>query len=341
MTIYFKSLSQQVVNLFDSFNKNIQTALTAQQKKIFIIVSVALGFLAIGYLIKPYFTKKAVLLNEHDKQTRSDDVVKIYFEKFEEFSKSEKWQEIISQGTVALEASKKASKPQDEAKICAQLTSTAFYLGDYNQALLYANRCHELSEEFIDPSLLLRALYLESAVHRALAAKCQEEQAQQASYLRAVKIGEEALSLYSKKEVKNINLQGKIYFNLGAAHADNPKGDLKAAMDCYLIAIKCFKDTKAVDDVIRTNMRLGKVHLLQKNYDLSQQVLDDVRSLIANERLSMHADYLEAQLKMATNDRENALKIAKDGLKKAENLGAKEDELRLTALLKSMEAFQA
>lgn len=268
------------------------------------------------------------------------DVINNYFEAFEGFSKSEKWEEIILQGTIALEAAKKANRTQDEAKICAQLTSTAFYLGDYNQALIYANRVHELSEEFVDPSFLLRAFYLESAVYRALAAKCNEEQAQEASYLRAIEIGEEAVSIYAKMEVENINLKGKIYFNLGAAHADNPKGNLKKAVDCYAIAVECFKNVNANDDMIRTSIRLGKIHLLQKNYDLSQQILDEVRPLISNQRLSMHADYLEAQLKFATNDSENAIKIATNGLKTAKILGAKEDELRLKSLLQNIEEFQ-
>jgi len=269
----------------------------------------------------------------YDHHIEAIDVIEVYFKDFEGLSKSEKWEEIISKGTIALEVAKKANRSQDEAKICAQLTSTAFYLGDYNQALIYANRCHSLSEEFVDSSLLLRALYLESAVHRALAAKCNEEQAQESSYLRAVEIGEEAASIYSKKDVENINLQGKIYFNLGAAHADNLKGDLKKAVDCYSIAIECFKNTNAMDDVIRTSIRLGKVYLLQKNYDLTQQVLDEVRSSISSERISMQADYLEAQLKLATNEIEYAIKIAIEGLETAKSLGAKEDVLRFKALL--------
>lgn len=272
--------------------------------------------------------------------TEAIDIINKYFEAFEGLSKSEKWDEIIFQGEIALDAAKKANRTQDEAKICAQLTSTAFYLGNYNQALMYANRVHELSEEFVDPSFLLRALYLESAVYRALAVKCTEEQAQDASYLRAIEIGEEAVSIYAKMEVENINLKGKIYFNLGAAHADNPKGNLKKAVDCYAIAVECFKSVNAHDDMIRTSLRLGKIHLLQKHYDLCQQTLDEVRPLISSQRLSMHADYLEAQLKFATNDSENAVKIATNGLEKAKILGAKEDELRLKSLLQNIEAFQ-
>src|SRR5262245_22993372 len=140
------------------------------------------------------------------------DLIGTYFQNFENLSKFERWREIISQGTIALEAAKKANRFQDEAKICAQLSSAAYYLGEYSQALIYSNRCHELSQGFVEPSLLIQALYLKSAVHRALAAKCGEVHARKASYRHAVEIGEEAASIYSKKDVKDINLKGKVYF---------------------------------------------------------------------------------------------------------------------------------
>lgn len=55
----------------------------------------------------------------------------------------------------------------------------------------------------------------------------------------------------------------------------------------------------------------------------------------------MHADYLEAQLKFATYDIENAIKIARNGLEKAKILRAKEDELHLQSLMQNIEDFQS
>jgi tetratricopeptide (TPR) repeat protein len=258
----------------------------------------------------------------------SSEAIELYFKNFETLAKSEKWNEILSQGTLALAAAEKANRPRDAAKICAQLTSTTFYLGDYPQALRYANRCHELSEEFEDPSLFLRALYLESAVYRAFGAK-------DAHYFRlAVDVGEQAVHLYSKSGIDDEPLKGKIYFNLGAAHADNPSGDLQKAASCYFTAIDCFKNSRANDDLVRTNIRLGKVHLLQKNYDLAQKVIDRIRPEITSERIAMHADYLEAQVKLATNDRETAMILIERGLARAKALSAKEDEQRFLSLYK-------
>ncbi len=267
------------------------------------------------------------------------DIIETYFNNFESLTKSENRKEIISQGTAALEATKKACRPHDEAKICAQLTSTAFYMADYTQALVYANRCHELSEEFLDPSLLIRALYLESAVHRTLASKNSEEHIQQASYLRAVEIAEEAALIYSNRNVANMHLKGKVYFNLGVAHADNPKDTLEKAADCYFTALECFKSVKATKDICRTSIRLGKVYLLQKKYDLTQRIIDEVRLQIKSERIAVHADYLETQLKLAINDPENARKITQNGLVHAKSIGAKEDESRPVSLLEAIENF--
>lgn len=279
----------------------------------------------------------SLFAHNFDYSTENDnDAIAVYFKNFEILSKSEQWEEIIAQGSIALEIAHKSNRQSDEAKICAQLTSTSFYMGNYDQALIYATRCHELAEKFDDPTLFIRALYLESAIYRALAAKEKMEDAQQASYVRAVEICEEAANIYSKMDVENINLKGKIYFNLGAAHADNPKGNLEKAEGCYVTAIDCFRKVNAIDDIIRTTMRLGKVYLLRNNYEYCQQMINEVRPLISSERLSMHADYLEAQLKFAVNDFEEALKIARIGLEKARILGAKEDESRLSSLLQKI-----
>lgn len=258
--------------------------------------------------------------------------LQVYLKNFESLAKDENWKEILEQGMTALEIAKKHGKTKDEAKICAQLTSTSFYLGDYDLALKYANRSHELSEEFTDPSLFIRALYLESAVHRALAGKTNDQN----FYELAVKNSEEALHVYANKDLDDQNLKGKVYFNLGAAHADNPKGNLEKAENSYVAALSCFKNAEALDDIIRVSIRLGKVYLLQKKYDLSEKIIQEIRPELTNERISMHMDYLEAQLKVALHDFPNALKIAETGLFRAKTLGAKEDEARLLSLIESI-----
>lgn len=253
--------------------------------------------------------------------------------KFESLAKSEQWDEIITLGTIALDAAKMANRTADEAKICAQLTSTSFYQGNYTKALEYAVRCHELSEAFENPSLFLRALYLESAVYRALASKSSDENGQQSLYQKATTTAKKAADLFMERAIDNRNLKGKIYFNWGAAHADNPIGDLHQAEQCYSIALECFRGEGATDDVVRTYIRLGKVHLLQKDYTASQKIVADVRPLISSNRIAMHINYLEAQIQFALKEYTQAQHLAKEGLAIAELLGAKEDHARFSNLI--------
>lgn len=263
-------------------------------------------------------------------------VIQKYFQNFESLCKDEKWEHIVTQGEQALVAAKATGRIQDEAKICAQLTSTSFYQGNYPQALIYAQRCHELSGEFTDPTLFIRALYLESAVYRALAVKQASSAEQQSFYQRAVAIAREALQIYSERNVGNKNLEGKVLFNLGAAHADNPDGNLEEAAKDYFLASQCFADVNAFEDLARTNIRLGKVKLLQKDYVSVQRIIDETRAYTLPERIIMHLEYLEAQQKLALGDLQAAIKTARNGLARAENLGAKEDEVRLKKLIQSI-----
>ena len=261
----------------------------------------------------------------------------LFEQQFENLAKAEKWDEIILLGNSALEAAKKLGKTQEEAKIAARLTSTCYYRGNYVQALEHAKRCHELSETFDDPSLFLRALYLESAVYRALAGKNPTETHSQALFKQAVTTAEMAEELFLSNGLQDQNLKGKIYFNLGAGHADNPKGNLQEAERCYLIAIECYQMSSAIEDICRTHIRLGKIYLLQGNYAASQKIIDEARPFISSKRITMHADYLEAQIKLAIKDYPSAKHLIQEGLALAEMLGAKEDHSRFVSLLQTIQ----
>ncbi len=247
----------------------------------------------------------------------SYDVVKEYFETFTSLSREEKWNDLLNKGQKALAVCREKSLKKEEAKICAQLTSTSYYQGNYDLALQYANKCHDLSKEFTDPSLFLHSLYLESAVYRALAGKNQNDDLQQVYYAKAVKIAEDALAIFESKKLECDLLKGKIYFNLGAAHADNPKGNLQLATKNYFLALESFEKIKNIEDQVRTNIRLGKVYLLQNDYQNTQMMIDKMRPLATSTRVLMQIDYLEAQLKFATNQFSEAEKICQKGNRKS------------------------
>ena len=260
-------------------------------------------------------------------------IIARYFEQFETLSQAEDWDAIIALGINAIESTQQARRPKDEAKICAQLTTTLFNKGQYAQALPYAQQCGELFQTLQDQPMIIRSLYLKSAIARGLAQKEVTESSQQAMFICAIAQAEQAETQYKSNHINNVNLLGKIHFNLGAAHADNPKGDLEKAATSYEKALECFKKENATYDIIRVSIRLGKVYLLNKNYTASQEVIDKVRPQITGERLAMQTDYLEAKLKLAVKDLDGATRVARNGLARAEKLGAKEDESRLQNIL--------
>ena len=150
--------------------------------------------------------------------------------------------------------------------------------------------------------------------------------AQQMSYFHAVKIAEAAARFYEIKASDNHNLRGKIYFNWRAAHAENPKGDLSQARAGYSSALHNFESINAADDVIRTIVGLGKIHLLLKEYSATEDIIHEIRSKVLDVRIVMQVDYLEAQLKCSIGDYSGAIQVAKTDLERAEKLGAKEDK---------------
>ena len=267
--------------------------------------------------------------------TYSEEAIQAYFKNFPALAKAEDWQQIIVQGEKALSAARATKNIQDEAKICAQLTSSYFYQGNYSKAQTCAQRCHVLSKEFTDPSLFVRTLYLESAVQRALAGKEKDVKEQQRLYHQAVEVAKQAAGIYHEKQLNDAGLKGKVFFNLGAAHADNPHGNLEEAARCYALAMESFQSS--AEDLARTSIRLAKVHLLRKDYSAVQRTIDAVRHDQLPSRIAMHLEYLEAQLKLELGQFDAALKISSNGLARAKNLGAKEDELRFVELMQNLE----
>jgi len=269
----------------------------------------------------------------------SGDIIEGFFKSLEISPNKGNWSELFLKGIRALEVSRKEGRIKDEAKICAQLASISFYQDNYDKALEYVKMCHDLSDEFVETDLFIQVLYLESAINRALARKCNDENLQQEYYLKAVKVAENAIKLYETNGVDSETLKGKIYFNLGAVYADNPRGSLDKAIQSYSEALRAFENANDIENQMKTQLRLGKVYLLQKSFEYTQKAIDKVRSLISNKRILINSDYLEAQLKLAINDFDEAIKIAEAGLEEARSLDLKEDEKRFTALLKNISKF--
>lgn len=261
------------------------------------------------------------------------DPIQEYFKAVETLIKAEKWEEIIEQSTAPLAEAKEVKRHADATKIYVQRTSAFFKLGKYAEALESMLCCDALFNDFENPLLTIHALYLKSAVYRALAGQSQIEEEQQKSYRQAIETAEAALHVYVEEKIKNEKLLGKVYFNLGAAHADNPKGALPDAVLCYQTALKCFEISNSLEDQIRTHVRMGKIHLLRNEYEALKGLIQKARVGPLPERLIMHIDYLEAQYLIAVQDYDNAERMTKSGLARAVILHAEEDQHRFNSLL--------
>lgn len=262
-----------------------------------------------------------------------NDPIQKYFTAEEILSKAEKWEEIIEQSAAPLAKATETKRHADAAKIYVQRTSAFFKLGKYAEALESTVCCDVLFNHFENPPQTIHALYLKSAVYRALAGQNQIEEEQQKSYQQAIETAEAALHVYVEEKMQNEKLLGKVYFNLGAAHADNPKGTLPDAVLCYQTALKCFEISDSLEDSIRTYVRMGKIYLLRNEYEALKALIQEARINLLPERLVMHIDYLEAQYLIAVQEYDHAERIIKSGLARAVILHAEEDQRRFNSLL--------
>lgn len=235
-----------------------------------------------------------------------------FFQDFPALRSQDRWTEITATGEEALnEASK-----EEAMKIHGILASSYFYAGDYETAGSHASHCYELACELADPDQEVHGLYLLSAIARA-----------EGDFSAAKSIAEEAL------EKSQGEIRAKVLFNLGAAHADDPKGDLAAAEKHLREALTHFTH---MDDQHRTILRLGKIYLLLGKVEKAQELLQQAKPEIKTSRIQMHAVYLEAQIEKALGHSDLARKLIEEALAKAEKLGAAQDAKRYREFYESL-----
>jgi tetratricopeptide (TPR) repeat protein len=239
-----------------------------------------------------------------------------------ELSQEERWQEQIDLGTESISTALASGDVKRAAGISAELASAAFYLGDYADALKHAVNCEVWAGITNAKELEIRGIYLQSACYRA-----------EKSYHTAVALCQVAQQRFEVNNLKDKRLEGKILFNLGAAHSDDPDGDLKAALSAFETALCCFAMMEDIDDIWRTQIRIGRVHLLQKNFDEVARIIEFTKqglSLVKKDRIKSHLLYLEAQY-LQTIGKEFK-QAAAEGLELVTKLNAKGDIARFIKL---------
>lgn len=257
-----------------------------------------------------------------------------YFSKVEELKQDEDWRQMVLLGELAL--TDKDASFSDIAKIHAQIASCYFYLGDYELCAEHANKCHLISEYLDEPNFLIRSLYLLSAHKRTLANLSQDPAEKRELFGEARSLINKAINCFDRCNCSL--LKAKVLFNGGAAHSDDPNGDLKIATCWYKEAMEIFSSLGEHNDYARTAIRLGKVYLLQDRISELSTLLDQIQP---NESLpqktKVHYKYLLAQYYAHMHENQKAIPIILDAMEIADKLGMKVDIKRLQALLERVQ----
>jgi tetratricopeptide (TPR) repeat protein len=234
------------------------------------------------------------------------NAVNTYLNSYPKLSEKEDWVSIIKLGEEALNAGKIASKKK--ALIHADLASTYFYLGNYATGEIHTLSSLDLSESLKCKDSLIRSLYLLSAHKRAIGNTENKE-----AFIEAQTLIEKALHLIDSKT--SVQLKGKVYFNAGAAYADDPKGNLELAVHYYSKAISCFQKSHHIDSSHRSSIRLGKALLLKGDVDASIKLADDIQEQECSLKTLTHLLYLKAQISIEDAQLKEAKKHIKKGIK--------------------------
>ncbi|MCH9633397.1 MAG: hypothetical protein S4CHLAM7_01220 [Chlamydiae bacterium] len=258
-----------------------------------------------------------------------------YSSNFNRLKEMENWSEILILGNQALIDN--LMTEVQKAKTHAQLASCSYYLGDYDGCAKHANSCLEISECLDDPNMIMRALYLLSAYKRGEGNKNASVDPKQADqyFKEARSLIDKALQCFDY--CKDDFIKAKVLFNAGAAHSDDPHGDLEIAIPKYQEAIKIYQSLEEYDDFARTSIRLGKVFLLQKRYAELLDLLNKMDISLLPTKTKVHYKYLEAQYFVAMLDYPKAQLVLLDAINDATNLGMETDLSRLTLLLNSIQ----
>jgi len=229
--------------------------------------------------------------------------------------KSQDWSLLCQLGEKALIEEKLTDL--DMAQIHARLASSYFYLGEYDSMKTHIIACEKFALDLSSKQYLLRSLYLLSAYYRG-----------KELFVEAQAAIEKALELIN--DGVDDCLKAKIYFNAGAAYADDPTCDPLQAISFYQKALTLFE--QASSDAYRTQIRLAKSWLLLSNYEEAWTALTPLYQVDLEPRVSVHLLYVTAQLEMAQGNFDLALVRIEEALPLAKQLKMSRDIERLQQL---------
>ncbi|MDF2549429.1 MAG: hypothetical protein K0S07_496 [Chlamydiales bacterium] len=218
-----------------------------------------------------------------------------YKQKYQELAVKENWSEIIAEGKKD-GAIMEGSDPRVACKIYRHVASCCHYKGLYEESREIAEKIKWLGERLIDRGLQALGLYLQSASERAMAINEKDEEFQQIGFQTAIHLVEDAYSLVDR-ETNLDEVKGKVFFNWGAALADNPKGNLKLAIEKYHLALEYYKNADQGYEMARTKERLAEAYFKMNDLERSSELLQEVKAETWTRRLTMLVENLESQIK--------------------------------------------
>ncbi|MCH1430941.1 MAG: tetratricopeptide repeat protein [Chlamydiales bacterium] len=223
--------------------------------------------------------------------TECEIAEKEFFQQLEVLKRESNWNRIIELGKRVIQLRGPEAKEAD-LWIYLELASMSFYKGDYEAVKGFSVRAEELAQSSGNYEALISSLYHHSAYTRALADKEEDNELKQIFFAQAVELAQRAFSIVDR--FPDTMLKAKVYFNLGAAHADNPEGDAQKALDCYQKAKTICEDQQQWDDYMRTAIR-------ELNLCLAR--FDTVGISITTLRKSFDQSFLKAEASMSSRTR--------------------------------------
>lgn len=240
------------------------------------------------------------------------------------------WEKHLELGNLALIQTDKKKDARSIMQLSLQMASSAFYLGDYDHSFKLAESALEDSRQLKDTVAETEALYLLSANARARGEP------------GAVALAQEALSVFQKASLDDPVLEGKIYFNLGAALSDTSPQQLDKSKQYLQKAYRLFSANQRSRDALRAGLRWVRVEYLQANFEEALKLFksfgDHFSKDVEGPRLQMLYDYQYAKVLHRLSQWREADARAQNAMKLAEQLNTTKDRERIEKLLKAIRA---
>lgn len=194
------------------------------------------------------------------------------------------WAKHLELGAAALKQADKVHDARAVMLLSLQMASSGFYLGSYDHSLKLAESALQEAQQQKDSAAETEALYLLSAI-----ARVKGEPA-------AVTLAERSLSVLQNSILDDQVLEGKVYFNLGAAFSDTDPQQLNKSKQYLQQAYLLFVANKRNSDALRAGLRWVRVEYLQGHYEEALKLLRSFTHWIEGPRLKMLYDFQLAKV---------------------------------------------